>query len=192
MIILVTGPARSGKDHFARYCANKALFTQLRFAGGLKNSLRVILESAGETKKDINRRMDGDLKETPCKTLNYKTPRYAMQTLGTEWGRMLIGVNFWAMITATKAVRLAEEGQPVVIPDCRFDNEWTCTKALADAHRIPCYLVERRHTAQIESTHASEAGLDPQIPRDCVFPFYQDETDAHSAYWAFLNAHGAF
>ena len=31
--------------------------------------------------------IEGALKEVPCELLGGKTPRYAMQTLGTEWGR---------------------------------------------------------------------------------------------------------
>lgn len=38
---------------------------------------------------------DSELKEKPSDFFLGKTPRFAMQTLGTEWGQNLIGKNFW-------------------------------------------------------------------------------------------------
>ncbi len=40
-------------------------------------------------------KIEGSLKAKPCSLLAGKTPRHAMQTLGTEWGRNCIGDGFW-------------------------------------------------------------------------------------------------
>ena len=49
-----------------------------------------------------------------------RTPRYAMQTLGTEWGRDLISPNIWVNIVKHDILKIKGD---VVIDDCRFPNE---------------------------------------------------------------------
>jgi hypothetical protein len=58
----------------------------------------------------------GDPDEPQC----YLTPRYALQTLGTEWGRSCYE-NVWADFTVRRAIELVNP--LVVITDCRFVNE---------------------------------------------------------------------
>ena len=50
----------------------------------------------------------------------YLTPRYALQTLGTEWGRDCYD-TVWADLGVRRA--LATPALTVVITDCRFANE---------------------------------------------------------------------
>lgn len=69
--------------------------------------------------------LNGSLKETPCALLGGKTPRYAMQTLGTEWGRNLIHPDLWVFIW-TRYRRSEMRAFPrdrVVADDVRFPNE---------------------------------------------------------------------
>ena len=67
--------------------------------------------------------LEGDLKETPTELLAGQTPRFAMQTLGTEWGRELMGPDIWANAWAHAATLILNEGGKVVVDDCRFPNE---------------------------------------------------------------------
>jgi len=97
-------------------------FTRTRFAGPLKDMIR----SLGLTDREI----DGDLKEEPCALLGGVTPRRAMQTLGTEWGRDLIHPEIWTVIWQERVRRLLAEGKWVVVDDCRFPNEAVAIKAL--------------------------------------------------------------
>jgi len=60
--------------------------------------------------------------------LGGKTPRHAMQTLGTEWGREFIGEDVWVNAWKAKYQREAhsirtQPTQPVVVEDIRFQNE---------------------------------------------------------------------
>ena len=110
MIIGLSGDAGSGKSTAARYLIEKHCFTLHKMAGPLKNMLRAI----GLTERHI----EGDLKEVPCDLLNGRTPRYAMQTLGTEWGRDMISNSFWGDIWE----KTLPSGN-IVVDDCRFDNE---------------------------------------------------------------------
>ena len=68
--------------------------------------------------------IDGSLKETPCDLLCGKTPRQAMQLLGTEWGRDLISPDFWVSAWSAAVDRALTGGAiGIVADDCRFLNE---------------------------------------------------------------------
>lgn len=54
------------------------------------------------------------------------TPRYALQTLGTEWGRRCYA-NVWADLGIRRA--LASSAEIVAITDCRFVNEARAVRA---------------------------------------------------------------
>ena len=113
LIVALVGYKGCGKSTAAKefYVAG---FTRVRFAEGLKN----MLKSLGLT----NEHVDGALKEEPCDLLNGVTPRFAMQTLGTEWGRHCIHPNFWIDHWKRQVDRLPAH-IPVVVDDLRFPNE---------------------------------------------------------------------
>jgi hypothetical protein len=113
-IIAFTGLAGAGKSTAALHLVKNRNFQRVRFAGPLK----AMLAALGCNPIEI----DGSSKEMPCDLLCGKTPRQAMQWLGTEWGRDLIGPDLW--IRAWQhAVSLVPAGVPVVVDDCRFPNE---------------------------------------------------------------------
>lgn len=97
MIIGVTGPAGSGKSTLAAWLAGARGFTRLSFADPLKDMLRAL----GLSEREI----DGDLRETPCHRLCGATPRRALQTLATEWGRDLIAPGLWVEAWRLRALR---------------------------------------------------------------------------------------
>lgn len=113
-IIAFTGLAGSGKSTAALHLVEHHGFARVRFAGPLK----AMMAALGLSHDHI----EGHLKEVPCDMLGGKTPRYAMQTIGTEWGRNLIVSDLW--IRAWRAaVDNLPAGVPVVVDDCRFTNE---------------------------------------------------------------------
>ena len=99
--------------------ASKALvsdgFHKLSFAGPLKGMLAAL----GLTEAQLN----GDQKEVPCDLLGGKTPRWAMQSLGTEWGRECIDEHIWTRAFISQARRHLLAGTSVVCDDVRFPNE---------------------------------------------------------------------
>lgn len=115
MIVALTGYAGSGKSTAAAHLVERHGFTLVKFAGPLKSMMRALGLGARE--------IEGDLKEVPCKLLGGKTPRHAMQTLGTEWGRNLICSNLWVNVAMLGVYEVIDRGGRVVIDDCRFDNE---------------------------------------------------------------------
>lgn len=115
-LVGVTGFAGSGKSTIARMIgAEYPVVSYQRFAGPIKAALRAIGLSDEE--------LDGTGKGQPCELLCGNTPRYAMQTLGTEWGRKLIGETIWVKAVEKRCVELLSRGWLVIIDDVRFPNE---------------------------------------------------------------------
>lgn len=113
-VVAFTGLAGSGKSTAALHLVNAHGWQRIRFAGPLK----AMMHALGLSDREI----DGDLKEQSCDLLCGQTPRHAMQWLGTEWGRNLIGRDVW--IRAWRAaVKRTLPGSCIVVDDCRFPNE---------------------------------------------------------------------
>src|SRR5690606_21287800 len=110
-VVAFTGRAGSGKSTASRYLVERHGYQLVKFAGPLKAMMRAL--GLGD------RHIEGDDKELPCALLSGKTPRHAMQTLGTEWGRNCIGENFWVDLWTYHA----SQHERVVVDDCRFANE---------------------------------------------------------------------
>lgn len=141
-IVAFTGLAGAGKSTAAAHLVKSRGFERVRFAGPLK----AMMKALGCTDAEI----DGDRKEVPCDLLGGKTPRQAMQWLGTEWGRDLIDSNLWIRAWRAAVDRLPG-GIPAVVDDCRFPNE-------AEAIRAAGGVIVRieRPGAGTASVHASE------------------------------------
>ena len=101
-LVGITGRKYHGKDTVARELVLNG-FSIVRFAGPLKDMMRAFYRAHDINEAVIERKIEGDLKEHPCPLLRGKTPRYAMQTLGDEWGRQLISADLW---TESLAYRL--------------------------------------------------------------------------------------
>lgn len=141
MIIGISGPAGSGKSTAAQHLVERHGFTLVKFAAPLKAMLYAI----GLTHDEI----EGSLKQEPCDILCGQTPRHAMQTLGTEWGRDCIGESFWTDLWEREAARY----ERVVCDDCRFDNE------LEVIHQRGGIVVGLTGRGGIAGNHASETGV---------------------------------
>jgi hypothetical protein len=109
-----------------------------------------MLRTFGLTKAQI----DGAEKETPCDLLGGKSPRWAMQTLGTEWGRQLIHNDLWVN-AAIATWRKRVEGN-YVFDDVRFENEAAAIRR--EGGEI--WRVQRPGYPIVAMGHVSEAGQD--------------------------------
>lgn len=115
ILIGICGLKGGGKSEVAKRLTAAIGADRIRFAGPLKDMLRAI----GLTEDHI----EGHLKEAPCDLLCGKTPRHAMLTLGTEWGRDMIGHSLWAQVWQARALKSLGEGRSVIAEDLRFQNE---------------------------------------------------------------------
>jgi hypothetical protein len=141
-IIGFSGPAGSGKSTAAKVLTDMG-WQRVRFAGPLK----AMMKALGCSDEEI----DGHLKMAPSLLLGGKTPRFAMQTLGTEWGRNLISPTLWTDAWKHQVDSLPSD-IPVVVDDVRFPNE-----AALIRERGGLLIGLRREGYEPSSEHASEA-----------------------------------
>lgn len=150
-IIGFTGFKGAGKDSAAKALIS-AGYENVKFAGALKAMFRALLHYVGTPSGVAEDMIEGSLKEAPCQLLCGKTPREFMQLLGTEFGRNLIGEDFWVRA----AMQRASGFDRVVITDVRFPNE---ASAIFEADG-EVYHVRGQDVANEFSAHASEQYID--------------------------------
>jgi hypothetical protein len=102
--------------------------------------LKDALAAIGLTKDDLYG--PPQHRSQPSSFLCGKSPRHAMVTLGTEWGREMIGADFWVNAVQEQIIALraknetlprAKRTNGVVIEDIRFPNEWDMLARLGGA-----------------------------------------------------------
>lgn len=162
-IIGFVGKRRSGKDTAARILTQIG-YESVKFAGALKEMLRTYLRYVGVEDSHIEEMVEGGLKEMPNAQFCDQSCRWAMQTLGTEWGRDLIGKELWVNAAIARCLQFDH----VVVTDARFPNEVAALKNIgAKIIRI------KRPGPQTYDTHESEI-LISSIPVD--FEIINDST----------------
>ena len=146
MLIGITGKARSGKDTIAKHLVNSHGFDHYWFSKPMKDALAVMLGWTSE-------HLYGDLKEAVDPFYNV-SPRRALQTIGTDWGRDIINKDLW-LLCAERAIASSPN---LVISDVRFDNE---AKLIRSKGGI--VICVNRHDAQEVSEHISESGVSEHL-----------------------------
>jgi len=114
-LIVLIGKAGSGKSTVAKQLKKELGGVIVSFAEPIRDMLRGL----GLT----DQHLIGDLKEIRCELLSGYTPRYVMQTLGTDWARTLLDENFWVNIWKHKVKNYLNNNHIVITDDCRFLNE---------------------------------------------------------------------
>ena len=129
-LIGIAGQRGVGKDTIGRLLADHHGYRVMRMAGYLKNMLRTLLRDAGLDEFEIERRIEGDLKNAPLHFLAGKSVRHAMMTLGTEW-RDMIHPELWTSLMSHRLVQLRDlDFDRFVITDIRFPHEVDMVKHL--------------------------------------------------------------
>ena len=170
MIVAFVGEKGSGKDTAVEQLPlnNKEV---VKFAGPLKEMLRTLLREQFVDEDTIERMIEGDLKELPTKYLGGKSPRHAMVTLGTEWGRECMAENLWTEIARNKVEHLEQSGVNVFITDCRFLNEAEAVKDMGGILvRITRPGCEAKPGAHVSETEMSRISVDHTINNSGTLP----------------------
>lgn len=131
-LIALAGRAGSGKNTVADMLGGH----QISFAEPLKRFCQEVFDFSDEQvwgASEHRNKQDGRYLRETCELGNecrsgrphtctraYLTPRYALQTLGTNWGRDCFP-DIWADLGVRRA--LARPEDLVLITDCRFTNE---------------------------------------------------------------------
>jgi hypothetical protein len=122
-------------------------FVRAKFADPLKSMLRCL----GLTDAEL----EGDMKEMPCAKLGGQTPRHAMVTLGTEWGRKMIDPDLWVYALESRLMAVEQmggHGVRIVVDDVRFISEANMLRR----HGAHIWLVERPGREVPAGAHQSE------------------------------------
>lgn len=153
-LVGLCGRKGSGKDTAGHALAESYGYKIIKFADPLKNMLRSLLTVQNCPFELRERMIEGDLKEVPSGYLGGQTPRYAMQTLGTEWGRDLIHKDFWIHCFINQ-IKL-DDNSRYVCTDMRFDNEVELVKQLGGL----TLRIQRETNRNSFSDHPSETAID--------------------------------
>lgn len=153
VIIAISGKKGTGKTTLSNLIKKNLLAEYITvmdysFAGPLK---KAACEIFGWTMEQ----MDDEVFKTTVDPVFGITPRHALQTLGTEWGRNLICQDIW-LKTADRAIS-ASDCQVVLIPDLRFENESSFLRR-RDAHIIHIDAPEDLRK-DAKDNHPSESGI---------------------------------
>lgn len=150
--IAFTGRAQSGKSTAAKFLEARG-YQKLSFAEPIKRMLQVLT-------------FEKDKHAKPA-VLCGKAIREAYQTLGTEWGRRLIGEDIWARYMLKQvdtAIGDFLEGdiQGIVIDDCRFDNEAEMLSAAGAT------IIRVTRSGEEVMDHESEKGVSEHLIHHAV------------------------
>jgi hypothetical protein len=168
-MVVLCGSKGSGKSMLARHLNRDLDYANVKLASTLKKMIGVMMEDMGCPKAHVEDYIEGYLKETPNRNfLLGKTPRHAMQTLGTEWGRELIHEDIWAKIAEYKVNTYLRTSANVVIDDARFPNELEILKEpLRHIKDAECVTIWVENPNVVPDTgHKSEYSLGPS---DCDY-----------------------
>jgi hypothetical protein len=147
-IVGFCGYKRSGKGICAEALAGMK-YVDVPFAGGLKAMLTAWLEYNGVT--DTSLYTDDWYKDHKSRYFNNKEFRYAMQTLGTEWGRNIMGKQFWIEGWERRIAGMSR----VAVSDVRFPDE---VDAIREKNGI--VIKVRRPSFRNLDTHESETNME--------------------------------
>ncbi|MCA3186933.1 MAG: deoxynucleotide monophosphate kinase [Cupriavidus sp.] len=174
LIGLYSPSAGSGKSTLAHALTGHGYMVE-RFAAPLKEMLGALLRHMGVSEFTIDAMINGAEKETPSPYLAGVSPRHALRTLGTEWGRGHISESLWRDAAMARAEMHRAEGRKVVFDDMRFPNE-----AAAIRERGGLLIkIARPGLEPQRGQHASEGGLD-----DWQFDAVIENTSHSAIAWA--------
>lgn len=142
-IVSFFGPQGAGKSEAAKAVATMPGWHRISFADPLYAMMSALL---GTDARSLP-------KHEPQDALCGKTLRYALQRLGTEYGRGMLGDTIWTDALARRVAELRDAGAVgVVIDDLRFANEYALLRSMGA--RIVCVS---REGHRLNADHASEA-----------------------------------
>lgn len=157
-----SGP-QQGKTTASNRLLSRAprVYKKVSFADPLRDMLSVlIMESVQCSEAEAHYYMT-EGKELTIPVIG-RSFRYLARTLGTEWGRNLVGQSLWRSIAVGKIVALNSSGLLVCVDDARFPNEIEALRA------TNFKLVKIVRNTGRSDNHASDTALAEFDEWDCV------------------------
>lgn len=163
-LIALVGGKGCGKDTAAGVLLREYGFKKIAFADPIKDMCLAL----GLTDAQVH---DPEEKEQPVDWLGQATPRYVMQTLGTEWGRRMVDPDLWVNAVERRILRAwqnVDEPTYFVLTDVRFPNEIEMAR---DLGALVIHIRRGRQSwwqrLKARFAHQSERPL-PVLPGDTV------------------------
>lgn len=124
-LLALVGATGAGKTTLARELVKNHGFVNLHMGRPIKDML-IALGLRGE---DVAG--EPGQRNAPQPLLGGKSARFAMQTLGTDWGRNMISPDIWSNALGIR-IKTELENNPharIVVDDLRFPNDWEVIQA---------------------------------------------------------------
>lgn len=132
-VIGISGAMGAGKSTLAKHLVEVHGYTRMSMAAPGKNMLRAL----GLTEEDVNGTPAQKMRANPM--LGGRSARFAMQSLLTQWGRLMMSPDLWVnamqvLIVQHQTKSATGKKKPphagVVIDDIRFPNEWDMVRRM--------------------------------------------------------------
>ncbi|WP_412057735.1 hypothetical protein [Bartonella sp. DGB2] len=156
IIALYSSAPQSGKTTIAQHIARCHDYHPASIAAPLKKFINDILTTGYHRESFKN--LETYTKEKAIPELSGKSPRVLMQSLGVDWGRNVMGEDFWLNLFLHKYNLLHSKELSsgfLIIDDLRFPNEF---EALKERGAVFWKIV--RKDAHRPNDHKSEGLLD--------------------------------
>ena len=178
MIVGLCGKKFSGKSACAKYLVKTRGYERIGFAKPIKDFMYAL----GLTWSQV----EGDEKETPCALLGGKSPRFAMQTLGTEWGRDTINSDLWIRSWMARSAPYPN----IVADDVRFGNEIDAIRSAGGVLIEVVTPIARR--VQFGAVTANDGHSSETVPDGIEYTIYNDGSleDLYDSLDTVITKHG--
>ncbi len=154
LLIGIMGKAGSGKSTVAKILAKDHDYCRSKFSKTLKDMMLCI---PGVTDEMV----EGNLKEIPNMIFGGHTPRKAMQTLGTEWGRQMLTEDIWIDSWHRRVMVSIKNKAELSVEDVRFPNEAKKIRELGGV----IWMITRKQCETLSGNHTSETQMDGVKPK---------------------------
>jgi hypothetical protein len=125
MLIGLVGATGAGKTTLANLLVEREGYVRAHMGQPIKDMLAAL----GLSHEELTG--SPDVRKQPSSLLCGKSPRYAMETLGTNWGRRMVSPDLWAKAIEGRVLKMREEGiDNIVIDDLRFPSDFDVVRRL--------------------------------------------------------------
>jgi hypothetical protein len=155
--IAAPGPGH-GKSTLAKALRGHGRYQIRPFARPMKAMAEALLREMGWSWEQIDLFLTDPEHKEECIPELGVSMRTFLQRLGTEFGREQIGEQLWINVWRKGALKAMDDGMPVVVDDCRFENEFEMLKGLG---ALMVYVERVDLEGGPGWKHASEGSLKP-------------------------------
>jgi energy-coupling factor transporter ATP-binding protein EcfA2 len=176
-IIAICGLSGSGKSTLAKLIQKNDGGVITSFSNPIKIMIFDLICLQGCNPDIATQMIYGDLRETPTEYLDGKTPRYAMQTLDTEWGRNLLHTDLWIDAWKRNLGSIINQ-HDIIVDDLRFLSEERAIRTFKNSVIVKVTRGEYEpgdHSSENEQTmiHADVTIHNQSTPED-TYSVYKD------------------